>query len=115
MSCSSNDLKYDLKAYLLGEMPQAEKSSVEDHVRACRSCREELDRLQAHPDPHCCRWKTKRSRSGSRSFPTKSSSRAGGKASGARVRRWVLRRRWCWRRRFWCTGFLLIGLRARWS
>jgi anti-sigma factor RsiW len=42
MNCSS----VDLKAYFLGEAAQAEKSSVEDHVRACPSCREELDRLK---------------------------------------------------------------------
>jgi len=42
MSCSS----VDLKAYFLGEVARAEKSSVEDHVRACQSCREELDRLK---------------------------------------------------------------------
>jgi hypothetical protein len=42
MSCSS----VDLKAYHLGETAGAEKSSAEDHVRACQSCREELDRLK---------------------------------------------------------------------
>jgi anti-sigma factor RsiW len=42
MSCSS----VDLKAYFLGEVTCAEKSSVDDHVRACQSCREELDRLK---------------------------------------------------------------------
>lgn len=42
MNCSS----VDLKAYFLGEASRAEKSSVEDHVRACESCREELDRLK---------------------------------------------------------------------
>jgi hypothetical protein len=42
MSCSS----VDLKAYFLGEVTRAEKSSVDDHVRACQSCREELDRLK---------------------------------------------------------------------
>jgi len=42
MSCSS----VDLKAYALGEVARAEKTSVEDHVRACQGCREELDRLQ---------------------------------------------------------------------
>lgn len=42
MNCSS----VDLKAYLLGEAAQPEKNSVEDHVRACQSCREELDRLR---------------------------------------------------------------------
>jgi hypothetical protein len=42
MNCSS----VDLKAYFLGEVTRAEKSSVDDHVRACQSCREELDRLK---------------------------------------------------------------------
>lgn len=42
MNCST----VDLKAYFLGEASRAEKSSVEDHVRACQSCREELDRLK---------------------------------------------------------------------
>jgi predicted anti-sigma-YlaC factor YlaD len=42
MNCSS----VDVKAYFLGEASGAEKSSVEDHVRACESCREELDRLK---------------------------------------------------------------------
>jgi anti-sigma factor RsiW len=42
MNCST----VDLKAYFLGEASSAEKSSVEDHVRACQSCREELDRLK---------------------------------------------------------------------
>jgi anti-sigma factor RsiW len=42
MSCPS----VDLKAYFLGEVTRAEKSSVDDHVRACQSCREELDRLK---------------------------------------------------------------------
>lgn len=46
MSCSSLNLKPDLKAYFLGEVTRAEKSSVDDHVRACQSCREELDRLK---------------------------------------------------------------------
>ena len=42
MNCSS----VDLKAYFLGETARAEKSSVEDHVRACQGCREELDHLK---------------------------------------------------------------------
>ncbi len=42
MSCST----VDLKAYFLGETVRAEKSSVEDHVRGCQSCREELHRLK---------------------------------------------------------------------
>jgi anti-sigma factor RsiW len=43
MNCSS----VDLKSYFLGEVARAEKSSVEDHVRGCQSCREELERLKA--------------------------------------------------------------------
>jgi len=42
MNCSSKDLK----AYLLGEFTLGEKASVEEHVRACESCREELERLK---------------------------------------------------------------------
>jgi anti-sigma factor RsiW len=42
MSCSS----VDLKAYALGETAQREQSSVEDHVRGCQGCREELERLR---------------------------------------------------------------------
>jgi hypothetical protein len=48
MNCSSVDLKaYHLgETLLVGEADRAEKSSVEDHVRGCQSCREELDRLK---------------------------------------------------------------------
>ena len=42
MNCSSEDLK----AYLLGELAVRDRASLEDHVRACQSCREELDRLK---------------------------------------------------------------------
>ncbi len=42
MSCST----VDLKAYVLGEVAQREKVVVEDHVRACQGCREELERLR---------------------------------------------------------------------
>jgi anti-sigma factor RsiW len=35
----------DLKAYVVGEVTPREKMAVEDHMRACQSCREELDRL----------------------------------------------------------------------
>lgn len=42
MNCSSADLK----AYFLGEVARAEKTSVEDHVHGCQSCREELERLK---------------------------------------------------------------------
>lgn len=41
MSCSS----VDLKAYAVDEMTRRERGMVEDHVRGCQSCREELDRL----------------------------------------------------------------------
>jgi anti-sigma factor RsiW len=42
MNCSSN---VDLKAYVVGEVSRQERSAVEDHVRGCQGCREELDRL----------------------------------------------------------------------
>jgi anti-sigma factor RsiW len=42
MNCSSEDLK----GYFLGELAARDKASVEEHVRACQSCREELDRLK---------------------------------------------------------------------
>lgn len=42
MSCSTN---LDLKAYVVGELARGERAVVEDHVRGCHSCREELDRL----------------------------------------------------------------------
>jgi anti-sigma factor RsiW len=42
-TCSSN---VDLKAYVLGEAAAAERGAVEDHLRVCESCREELDRLK---------------------------------------------------------------------
>jgi anti-sigma factor RsiW len=35
----------DLKAYVVGEATRQERGVVEDHVRGCQSCREELDRL----------------------------------------------------------------------
>jgi anti-sigma factor RsiW len=41
MSCSS----VDLKAYAVDEMTRQERGIVEEHVRGCQSCREELDRL----------------------------------------------------------------------
>ena len=43
MNCTSN---VDLKAYVLGETAAGERSGVEDHLRACENCREELDRLK---------------------------------------------------------------------
>ncbi|HTR35067.1 MAG TPA: hypothetical protein VMH80_04150 [Bryobacteraceae bacterium] len=42
MSCST----VDLKAFVLGEVAQQDKVIVEDHVRACQGCREELERLR---------------------------------------------------------------------
>jgi anti-sigma factor RsiW len=41
MSCSP----FDLRDYFLKELPDQERRQVEAHVRDCRSCREELDRL----------------------------------------------------------------------
>jgi anti-sigma factor RsiW len=41
MSC----LIDDLKAYVVGEMTRRERSAVEDHVRVCPNCNDELDRL----------------------------------------------------------------------
>ncbi len=35
----------DLKAYVVGEVTRQERSLLEDHVRGCEACREELDRL----------------------------------------------------------------------
>ena len=41
MNCSS----IDLKAYVLGELPESERGRVAGHVRECASCGEELERL----------------------------------------------------------------------
>ena len=41
MSCSP----FDLRDYFLQELPDQDRRQVEAHVRDCRSCREELDRL----------------------------------------------------------------------
>ena len=41
MNCSIDDLK----AYVIGEATRQERGVVEDHVRGCQSCSEELDRL----------------------------------------------------------------------
>ncbi|HTW67132.1 MAG TPA: zf-HC2 domain-containing protein [Bryobacteraceae bacterium] len=41
MTCSLDDLK----AYAVGELTRREQTALEDHVRACGSCREELERL----------------------------------------------------------------------
>jgi anti-sigma factor RsiW len=40
MSC-----EVDLKAYVVGELNERERSVVEDHARGCQSCHDELDRL----------------------------------------------------------------------
>lgn len=42
MSCST----FDLKGYLLGELDQAGRWKVEEHLERCAECREELDRLR---------------------------------------------------------------------
>ena len=42
MNCSSEDLK----SYFLGELAPRERAPVEDHIRACQFCSEELDRLK---------------------------------------------------------------------
>jgi anti-sigma factor RsiW len=43
MNCSSN---LDLKGYVLEETAAGERAAIEDHLRACATCREELDRLK---------------------------------------------------------------------
>ncbi|HLG99957.1 MAG TPA: zf-HC2 domain-containing protein [Bryobacteraceae bacterium] len=43
MSCSS----VDLKAYLLGELPPAERVSVHNHLHACPACSDEMERLDS--------------------------------------------------------------------
>ncbi|MGD0130406.1 MAG: hypothetical protein ABSE57_00100 [Bryobacteraceae bacterium] len=40
MSC-----ELDLRGYVVDELAKRERGVVEDHVRGCQSCREELDRL----------------------------------------------------------------------
>jgi len=42
MSCSP----FDLKDYFLKELPDASRQPVEDHLRTCPACQEELDRLR---------------------------------------------------------------------
>jgi anti-sigma factor RsiW len=41
MNCSIDDLK----AYVFGEATRQERGVVEDHIRGCQSCSEELERL----------------------------------------------------------------------
>ena len=41
MSCP----EFDLKGYILKELPQAEACATEAHAAGCEACREELDRL----------------------------------------------------------------------
>lgn len=46
MNCSLSGLTTDdLKAYVIGETTRQERGVVEDHVRGCQNCSEELDRL----------------------------------------------------------------------
>ena len=42
MNCS----QFDLKSYFLGEPDVAGRGAVEEHLKACLACREELDRLR---------------------------------------------------------------------
>jgi len=37
---------FDVKGYLLGELDEAGRRAVEEHVASCQECREELDRLR---------------------------------------------------------------------
>jgi len=41
MSCSP----FDLRDYFLKELPEADRRQVDQHLKGCRTCREELDRL----------------------------------------------------------------------
>jgi anti-sigma factor RsiW len=42
MSCSP----FDLKDFFFGELESADRAAMEAHLRECRGCREELDRLR---------------------------------------------------------------------
>ncbi len=42
MNCS----QHDLKGYILGELPAAECSPLEAHLKGCLDCREEVERLR---------------------------------------------------------------------
>jgi anti-sigma factor RsiW len=42
MSC----LQHDVKAYLLGELPAAERRAMESHLNGCQDCRAELESLR---------------------------------------------------------------------
>jgi hypothetical protein len=42
MSCS----QFDLKAYFLGELAEPDRCLVEEHVKACQDCRDEMERLR---------------------------------------------------------------------
>ena len=42
MSCSN----FDLKGYLLGEIPETGRSAVKEHLAGCPACAEEVDRLR---------------------------------------------------------------------
>jgi hypothetical protein len=37
--------EFDLKGYLLKELPQAEACATEEHAKGCAACREEMERL----------------------------------------------------------------------
>jgi anti-sigma factor RsiW len=42
MNCS----QHDLKGYILGELAEAERGPLEEHLKGCLDCREELERLR---------------------------------------------------------------------
>jgi anti-sigma factor RsiW len=42
MNCS----QYDVKAYLLDELAETQRGPLEEHLRGCPDCREELERLR---------------------------------------------------------------------
>jgi len=42
MNCS----QFDVKAYFFGELADADRRSVEDHLKTCQECGEELERLR---------------------------------------------------------------------
>jgi len=42
MRCS----QHDLKGYLLGELAEAERRAVEEHLKGCRECAEDLEKLR---------------------------------------------------------------------
>ena len=46
MSCSP----FDLRDYVLAELCESERRSMEEHALGCAACREELERLRLTPD-----------------------------------------------------------------